>query len=59
MLCDFGLARMLEDASSGLTTTCSPKYTLWYASPELVNNNSRHTLASDVWAFGCLLLQVR
>lgn len=58
MLCDFGLARMLEDEPSGLTTTASPKFTLYYASPELLNNITCHTLQSDVWAWGCLLLSV-
>lgn len=58
MLCDFGLARMLEDAPSGLTTTGSPQFTLFYASPELLNEGTRHTLKSDVWAWGCLFLGV-
>lgn len=58
MLCDFGLSRMLDNESSGLTTTSTPKMTLWYTSPEILNNSSRHTLASDVWAWGCLLLHV-
>lgn len=58
-LCDFGLARMLEDEPSGLTTTDRPKYTLFYASPELLHDGTRHTLKSDVWAWGCLFLGVR
>lgn len=58
MLCDFGLARVLDDEPSGLTTTGLPKFTLYYASPELLNNVMYHTLQSDVWAWGCLLLSV-
>lgn len=58
MLCDFGLARLLEDEPSGLTTTSRSKYTLFYASPELLNEDARHTLKSDVWAWGCLFLGV-
>lgn len=57
-LCDFGLARMLEDEPSGLTTTGLPRLTLYYASPELLNNVAGHTLKSDVWAWGCLFLSV-
>lgn len=59
MLCDFGLARILEDVPSGLTTTSAPGCTLRYAAPELVaGDGSVHSLASDVWAWGCLLLVV-
>lgn len=59
MLCDFGLARIQTEDPSGLTTTASPKYTTRYASPELVmESGARITLASDVWAWGCLFLDV-
>lgn len=57
-LCDFGLSKVLEDVPSGLTTTKTSNYTLRYAAPE-VNNGAPHSLASDVWAWGCLLLFVR
>lgn len=50
---------MLEDEPSGLTTSGSPKWTTRYASPELLmEEEARHTLESDVWAWGCLLLHV-
>lgn len=59
MLCDFGLARILEDDPSGLTTTRSTKYTTRYACPELLMvERARHTLKSDIWAWGCLVLGV-
>lgn len=60
MLCDFGLARILEDIPSGLTTTSAPGCTLRYAAPELIvgGEGSIHSLASDVWAWGCLSLVV-
>lgn len=43
---------------SGLVTTKTTSYTLRYASPELVRGETLHTLASDVWAWGCLLFFV-
>lgn len=60
MLCDFGLARILEENPSGLTTRSAQIGTLRYVSPELMmSNNARHTRESDVWAWACLLLEVR
>lgn len=58
MLCDFGLARILEDVPSGLTTTSARGCTFRYAAPELVLGDGLHSLAGDVWAWGCLLLVV-
>lgn len=59
-LCDFGLAKILEAVPSGLTTSDTISRSLRYAAPELLNNNKpAHTLPSDAWAWGCLLLVVR
>lgn len=57
MLCDFGLARVLEEIPSGLTTRSTRIGTLRYVSPELMMD-ARHTRESDVWAWACLLLEV-
>lgn len=58
-LCDFGLAKVLEDVPTGLTTTTPVACTLRYAAPELVKAEVlRHTLQSDLWAWGCLFLGV-
>lgn len=60
VLCEFGLARILAEVPSGLTTSTVHMGTTRYASPELVNSdNPCHTSQSDVWAWGCLLLVVR
>lgn len=60
LLCDFGLARVLEEIPSGLTTTETHTGTTRYASPELISEDVPcHTLKSDVWAWGCLFLVVR
>lgn len=59
LLCAFRLAKVLEAVPSGLTTSNSPCYTLRYAAPELfAGSGSLHTLATDVWAWGCLLSAV-
>lgn len=57
LLTDFGLARSMGDAPSGLTTSRVSMSTR-YASPEQVKKNSRGTLESDVWSWACLLMEV-
>ncbi|KAG8949535.1 hypothetical protein FRC04_008468 [Tulasnella sp. 424] len=58
MLADFGLSRALQANSTGLTTSKTIKGSLRYMSPELLMQDASHTLASDVWAFGCVALEV-
>lgn len=59
-LCDFGLAKVLDAEPTGLTTTKTTSWSLRYAAPELIRNDqSSHTLESDVWAWACLLFVVR
>lgn len=59
MLCDFGLARTMDDFPSGLTTTRFSMGTCRYASPEVALFNKPRTLESDMWSWGCLFLTVR
>ncbi|KAG8891423.1 hypothetical protein FRB99_003601, partial [Tulasnella sp. 403] len=56
MLCDFGLSKSAE----GMTATSNMNNggTARYWSPELFQEGNRPTLESDVWAWGCLLLEV-
>lgn len=58
MLCDFGLSRLEEAVPSGLTTRRGGEGTTRYLSPECVDGAKR-TAQSDVWAWGCLFLEVR
>lgn len=59
-LCDFGLARILDAEPTGLTTSKTASWSLRYASPEIIKSDQLlHTLQSDVWAWGCLVLVVR
>lgn len=57
LLCDFGLATIVDEVPSGLTTPNKDACTARYASPELIMGGIR-TLECDVWAWGCLLLEV-
>lgn len=58
VLCDFGLSQMVQDDDCGLTTSKGFKGSTRYLSPELVKDEGPRTLASDVWAWGCLLLEI-
>lgn len=60
MWCDFGLARTIDDIPSGLTTSRNATGTIRYLSPELLEEESPYkTLRSDVWAWGCVFVEVR
>lgn len=62
VLCDFGVSSFMHEsgATSGLTTTKSTKGSTRYMGPELVLEEvSKHTLKSDVWAWGCTAFEVR
>lgn len=58
LLCDFGLAKIKETDSSGLTTSSfNLKGSSRYMSPELCLDPMRD-FQSDIWAWGCVLLEV-
>ncbi|KAG9085818.1 hypothetical protein FRC06_003437, partial [Ceratobasidium sp. 370] len=62
MLADFGLSRIVAEISTGLTTSSSRGSYRWM-SPELFGGVEDQiqvlvTVASDVWAFGCLCLEI-
>ncbi|KIO17707.1 hypothetical protein M407DRAFT_84706, partial [Tulasnella calospora MUT 4182] len=62
VLCDFGVSSFIQEsgAASGLTTSKSIKGSARYMSPELFpeEGNPKHTLQSDVWAWGCTVFEV-
>jgi serine/threonine protein kinase len=60
-ICDFGLARIIQEGGTGgLTTTTEHTGTERYLAPELVTSNlPTPTTASDIYALGCLGLEVR
>lgn len=59
MLCDFGLARVVDDQPTGLTTSKILLGTCRYGSPEVVLFSQKRTLEADIWSWGCLLFEVR
>ncbi|KAG8894129.1 hypothetical protein FRC00_009477, partial [Tulasnella sp. 408] len=58
VICDFGLSRAVQEEYTGLTTSRTLKGSLRHLSPELLDEDPVHTLASDVWAWGCLALEI-
>ncbi|KAG8906621.1 hypothetical protein FRB99_006491 [Tulasnella sp. 403] len=59
MLCDFGLAEATDPSIvSSKSRSMNEGGTIRYWSPELFDDDSHPTLHSDVWAWGCLLLEV-
>ncbi|KAG8957354.1 hypothetical protein FRC03_010224, partial [Tulasnella sp. 419] len=57
-LCDFGSTRMIEGASGFTTSSLNTKATLRFMSPERLMEDEPPTIASDVWAFGCIVVEV-
>ncbi|KAG8896724.1 hypothetical protein FRB99_008689 [Tulasnella sp. 403] len=55
-LCDFGLAKVLDDVSTGFTTSTGNGGTLPYMSPEVLEGAKGGTPA-DIYAFAGLILQ--
>lgn len=56
---DFGLARVVQDRSTGLTTTNSNGGAIrWMSMELLLGDEHGPTTHSDVWAWRCLLLEV-
>ena len=59
MLADFGLSRVVMETSTGWTTSSSLGSYRWMAPELLAGPMKPVTVESDVWAFGCLCLEVR
>ncbi|KAJ7198994.1 kinase-like domain-containing protein, partial [Mycena pura] len=65
VLSDFGLSRSLERPTGYTTSIYSVAGSLSWSSPELIRpwfhpeESCIKTLASDVWAFGCTVYEVR
>lgn len=53
LLSDFGLAKVMEDKSAGLSTSNGFQGTIRYCSPEVLQGSPRDW-TSDIWAWGCL-----
>lgn len=58
-LCDFGLSRAVQDSVTGLTTG-GHKGSFAFLAPELYESDEEKvSTASDIYAFGGLIIQVR
>nr|XP_046236015.1 cyclin-dependent kinase-like 5 isoform X2 [Scatophagus argus] len=56
-LCDFGFARTMKSPTEeGVYTDYVA--TRWYRAPELLVGNTKYGKAVDVWAVGCLLMEM-
>lgn len=60
-LCDFGLARFIQEMRTGLTTSGQGQGGKGYIAPELLDceEYEKKTMESDVYAVGGLILHVR
>lgn len=55
-ICDFGLARGVEDEQSGALTEYV--VTRWYRAPEIMLACNEYTKAIDVWSVGCIFAEL-
>lgn len=51
-ICDFGLARVVDDYHVNLTAYVATRY---YRAPELLLSDTEYTKAVDMWSVGCIL----
>lgn len=54
-ICDFGLARIDDDVSGGLTEYV---VTRWYRAPEIMLACQEYTSAIDIWSVGCIFAEL-
>ncbi|KZV78707.1 WD40 repeat-like protein [Exidia glandulosa HHB12029] len=58
LLCDFGLSRIIAEHSESMTQTGLTGTLRWMAPELLLEDGMKHSYASDVWACGCLFMEV-
>jgi cyclin-dependent kinase len=54
-IADFGLARLIMVPQKTLTHEIE---TLWYRAPEVLLGQKQYTAAVDVWAIGCIFIEM-
>jgi len=59
-ICDFGLARTLDEESGGGAAAALTQYvvTRWYRPPEVLLKCKNYTRAIDMWSVGCILAEM-
>lgn len=55
-ICDFGLARRLEEVDPRMSTNYVQ--TRWYRAPELLLGNSEGNKQTDMWSVGCIMAEM-
>jgi len=53
----FGMAKLLDDTRTGLTTSDDPRFSMRYASPEALSGHPADR-TMDVYSFGCLVFEL-
>lgn len=57
VLCDFGLSRLLESPTGLTSSSAVDKMSVRWSSPEILSGSGK-SKKGDIWAWGCLLLEV-
>ncbi|KAH3661839.1 hypothetical protein OGAPHI_006017 [Ogataea philodendri] len=63
-ICDFGLARVGRDDSSGTHSESKDSFlteyvaTRWYRAPEIMLTSSQYSKAIDIWSMACILAEM-
>lgn len=57
-ICDFGLARVDDEANNELFHMSSYVATRWYRAPEIILYNQPYSKAVDMWSVGCILAEL-
>ncbi|KAL7993186.1 putative protein kinase [Plasmopara halstedii] len=55
---DLGLARIYKEPIKALTDVERVVVTLWYRAPELLLGAKHYTKAVDLWAVGCIFVEL-
>jgi mitogen-activated protein kinase 1/3 len=57
-ICDFGLARIADPAHDHAGLLTEYVATRWYRAPEIMLNAKAYTQSIDIWAAGCILIEM-
>lgn len=57
-LCDFGLARTLNEGNICQSVMTEYVSTRWYRSPELIIGSNHYSEGVDMWAVGCIVAEL-
>lgn len=57
-ICDFGLARVVDNAHEHNGILTEYVATRWYRAPEIMLNSKAYTKAIDIWSVGCILAEM-